>query len=126
MTGLRDKQWKRLQVVNQGDYLLCYLIRACRFVGVLEVMSLPFKDSAPLWKSEVFPCRIRVKVVVAVQSDAGVPVRSLRGKLTIFRGGPNSWVGHVRGPLLEWEPSDVKVVQEALIGATKGRTGLYG
>ncbi len=75
---------------------------------------MPYRDSSTEWKSETFPCRVRAKVVVAVQSDYGVSVKSLRGKISIFGGRQTSWVGHVRGTLLEWEPADVEVIQRTL------------
>jgi hypothetical protein len=120
VAGFRETQWPKLRKLKLGDHLLCYLVGASRFVGVLEVDSLPFKDSSTIWIGEVFPCRIRVNVVVAVPSKNGVTVSSLRGKLSIFGPRRNSWVGHVRGPLLEWDGSDVEVTQRALMSAAKG------
>ncbi len=126
ITGFRETQWPRLHKLTLGDRLLCYLVGKSSFVGVLRVSSLPFRDSSMIWKDEVFPCRIKVNVVVAVPSRAGVSVNSLRGRLSIFVGRRNSWVGHVRGPLLEWQSSDVDVVQESLIKASKDSKIIYG
>lgn len=123
VAGFRRNQWTKLQRLKPGDYLLCYLIRASRFVGVLEVASPPFEDSSPIWKSEDFPSRVRVNAVVVVRPEMGIPIHDLSTRLSIFstdRRGAQSWVGHVRGPLLEWRPSDADVVLQELIRAKRG------
>ena len=49
--------------MKPGDYLLCYLTGISRWIGVLEVVSEPFKDTTPIWKDEAFPARVRVRSV---------------------------------------------------------------
>jgi hypothetical protein len=60
VSGFRESQWKTVQKIKPGDYLLCYLTGISRFVAVLEVTSKPFKDTAEIWKDDVFPCRVGV------------------------------------------------------------------
>src|SRR5919108_1221068 len=60
VTGFREKRWSTVQKIQPGDYLLCYLTGISRFVGLLEATSPAFRDSAPIWKDEEFPCRVRV------------------------------------------------------------------
>src|SRR5262249_37526104 len=57
--------------MKPGDYLLCYLTRVSRWVGVLEVTGEPLFDGAPIWSSRVFPNRVRVRVVLAVRPEHG-------------------------------------------------------
>ncbi len=52
--GFREKRWKTVQKIKHGDYLLCYLIGASRWVGLLEVTSEPVYDETLTWKSDVF------------------------------------------------------------------------
>jgi predicted RNA-binding protein len=54
VTGFREKRWKTVQKIKHGDYLLCYLTGASRWVGLLEVTSEPVYDKTPIWKSDVF------------------------------------------------------------------------
>ena len=54
VTGFREKRWKTVQKIKHGDYLLCYLTGASRWVGLLEVTSESVYDEAPIWKSDVF------------------------------------------------------------------------
>ena len=47
VTGFREKRWKTVQKIKHGDYLLCYLTGASRWVGLLEVTSEPVYDETP-------------------------------------------------------------------------------
>lgn len=73
VTGFREKRWKIVQKIKHGDYLLCYLTGASRWVGLLEVTSEPVYDETPIWKSDVFPSRVGVRVVLALPPEQGVP-----------------------------------------------------
>ena len=57
VTGFREGRWKTAQKIRRRDYLLCYLTGVSRFIGVLEVISESFKETTPIWKDDVFPCR---------------------------------------------------------------------
>src|SRR2546427_11862068 len=98
VSGFRSSKWKVLQKVRVGDVLLCYLTGLSRWIGALEVTSAPFRDLAPIWKDEDFPCRVRVKVLFALTPETAVPIKDLRDRLAIFRNlkNPRSWTGHVR------------------------------
>src|SRR4029450_2574160 len=71
--------------MKPGDYLLCYLTGISRWIGVLEVVSEPFKDTTPIWKDEAFPARVRVRQVAALSPETAVPVFELRDELSVFR-----------------------------------------
>ena len=121
VSGFGERHWNTLQKVNVGDYLLCYLTGISRFIGALEVVSKPFRDSTPIWKDQELPCRVRVKVVVALTYETSVPVLELRDRLSFFRNlkGPHAWSGQVRGSLSEWKEPDGDTVVEALKGAQR-------
>ena len=55
VSGFRESRWKTAQSIKVGDYLLCYLTRVSRFIGVLEVVGEAYQDTTPIWKDEVFP-----------------------------------------------------------------------
>jgi len=44
VSGFSDKRWKTVQRIKPGDYLLCYLTRISRWVGLLEVVGQPYYD----------------------------------------------------------------------------------
>src|ERR1043166_1812277 len=85
VSGFRESRWKIVQGIKPGDYLPCYLTRAQRFVGVLEVMSEPFKDTTPIWKDELFPCRFKTKIVFGLTPETAVPVETLKDTLSMLR-----------------------------------------
>ena len=67
-----------MQRIKSGDYLLCYLTGVSRFIGILEVTSEPYWDETPIWKDELFPCRMKVKVVAALTPETAVPIFELK------------------------------------------------
>jgi len=121
VSGFREGRWKTVQRIKPGDYLLCYLTGVSRFIGVLEVMSDPFKNTTPIWKDEVFPSRVEVKEVVSLTPETAVPIVHLKDRLTIFQNlsSPNAWTGHVRGSPARWKPSDGEAIVEAVMEAKR-------
>lgn len=119
VSGFRERRWKTVQRIKPGDYLLCYLTGVSRWIGVLEVISEPFRDNAPIWTEDEFPCRVRVRPVVTLTPETAVPVFELRDQLSVFQNlkNPNAWTGHFRGSPARWKAADgeavVAAVQEA-------------
>jgi hypothetical protein len=116
VSGFSEKRRVTVQRMKPGDYLLCYLTRVSRWVGVLEVTGEPFFDEAPIWSSQVFPSRVRVRAVLALRPEHGVPVLDMRGELTVFQNldNPNRWQGPFRGSPTRWKPADGEAVVRAL------------
>ena len=86
-----------MQRIELGDYLLCYLTGVSRFIGVLEATSEPYWDETPIWKDEVFPCRLKVEAIATLTPETAVPIFELKEQLTIFQNlkSPGAWTGHV-------------------------------
>src|SRR5215210_3294795 len=121
VTGFRERRWKTVQQIKVGDYLLCYLTGVSRFIGVLEATSEPYWDETPIWRDEVFPCRLSVEVIAALTPEAAVPIFELQEQLTIFQNlkSPAAWTGHVRGSPARWKPSDGEAVVYAVMEAVE-------
>jgi len=119
VSGFRERRWKTVQQMKPGDYLLCYLTGISRWIGVLEVVSEPFKDTTPIWKDEAFPARVRVRSIATLSPETAVPVFELRDELTVFRDlkNPNAWTGHFRGSPARWKPADGQAVVAAILEA---------
>ena len=77
VSGFRLSRIKTAKQIKPGDRLLCYLTGISRFVGVLEAISAGFEDETPIWSDELFPARLKVKVIVALQPDTAVPIHTL-------------------------------------------------
>jgi predicted RNA-binding protein len=121
VSGFRERRWKSVQRIKPGDYLLCYLTGVSRWIGVLEVVSEPFRDNTPIWKDEEFPCRVRVRPVVTLTPETAVPVFELRDQLSAFQNlkNPNAWTGHFRGSPVRWKVADGEAVVTAVQEAEK-------
>jgi len=110
--------------MKPGDYLLCYMTGISRWIGVLEVSGEPFKSTDPIWKDEVFPCRVPVKVVSALKPETAVPVLDMRDRLSVFLGlkNPNLWSGAFRGSPAQWKLADGEAIVAALADAAEHPT----
>lgn len=115
VSGFRETRWTTVQQLQPGDYLLCYLVRSSRFIGVLEVVSGAFRDTTPIWQTDTFPCRVHVKVVVGLTLENAIPVAQLKDQLTFFDPErPLAWTGHVRGSPAKWRVDDGEMIVRAL------------
>jgi predicted RNA-binding protein len=121
ITGFRERHWNLVQQIKPEDYLICYLTGASRFVGLLEVISVPFLDNAPIWKGEDFPCRIKVRSSVILTPSTAVPVLELKEHLSIFNNlkNPNAWAAYFRRSPASIKDIDAKSIINALKKAEK-------
>src|SRR5258708_12882319 len=69
ISGFREIRWNTVQQIKPGDYLICYLTGISRWVGILEVVSDPFKDDTQIWKPEVFPSLVPVNLLIILTPD---------------------------------------------------------
>jgi hypothetical protein len=112
-TGFRDNRWGHVQKLRSGDYLLCYLSRVSRWVGILVVQSAPYLDNTTrIWKEEMCPCRVDVRLLKSLSLDRAVPIRDLADRLSIFQS-PNWSVSLMASPS-RWKEEDAKAVIEAI------------
>jgi len=125
VSGFRRSRWATVQKIKPGDLLICYLTKASRFVDALKVISEPYLDETPIWKSDVFPCRFRVEPIVALRPEHGIPVKDLRDKLSYFRDmkSPISWTGHFRGSPARMSQDDGDAIVGTLRQAEASPTG---
>jgi hypothetical protein len=116
VSGFSEKRWPTVQKMRLGDYLLSYLTRVSRWVGLLEVVGQPFFDEEPIWSAQVYPSRVPVRMVLALPPEQGVPVLEMREDLTVFRGldNPNRWQGPFRGSPVRWKAADGEAIIQAL------------
>ncbi len=119
ISGFRDSRWSSVQKIELGDYLICYLVGVSRFIGMLEVTSKPYKGTSAIWKYDTFPCRLDVKIIVALTPETAIPIKDLQNELSIFKNlkNQNAWSGAVRGSPSKWKQSDGDVVLQVLLEA---------
>jgi hypothetical protein len=116
VSGFRENRWKTVQKIKPGDYLLCYLTGISRWIGVLEVISEPFKDDTHIWEYDTFPCRLNVKIINELKPKTAVPVLDLKDRLSIFQNikNPNSWGMLFRGSPKKLSSEDGQEIFKAI------------
>ena len=120
ISGFRESRWNICKKIAKGDYLLCYLTDASRFVGVLEVRSGLFKQRGwDIWKHDNFPCRFKVKPIVVLSPETGIPLLALRDNLSFFPNRRNShgWTRYFRSSPANWKKEDGELIVKALLQA---------
>lgn len=119
VSGFKESRWRSVQQIKRGDYLLCYLTGISRWIGVLEVASPPYQDNSPVWADEVFPCRVRTKIVASLTPEIAIPVVSLKDQLSMFQNmvSPIAWTGFFRGSPNKMKVSDGEAVTSAILEA---------
>jgi hypothetical protein len=119
VTGFRERRWNTIQQMSVGDVLLCYLTGVSRFITALEMVSQPFKESIPIWKHDVFPCRVCVEVLVRLTPETAIPVIQLKDYISIFEnfGTSSGWSIYFRSSPTRWKYEDGEAVVSALIDA---------
>jgi hypothetical protein len=120
ISGFRESHWQRSRRIAKGDYFLCYLSDVSCFVGVVEVISGPFRERVrDIWKDDNFPCRFKVKPIVVLSSETGIPLLALRDNLSFFPNRRNShgWTRYFRLSPAKWKKGDGEVIVRALLQA---------
>lgn len=121
VSGFREGRWTTVKKVRPGDRLICYLTGVSRFIGMFEVTSEPYRDDTPIWSDEDFPCRMKVRPLVALKPETAVPIHDLRDQLSIFENlsSPHAWTGRLRGSPAKWKAADGEAIYAALKEAEK-------
>jgi hypothetical protein len=121
ISGFRERHRQAAGRVQVGDRLICYVTRLSRWSGLLEVCSLPFEDSAPIFYLENDPFRVRFKVkpLIWLELDRSVPIYDdqLWDGLSFTRGqtkGSSTWTGKIRTSLSQLDESDAVLLEDVL------------
>lgn len=98
ISGFSYRMRKTVQSIPPGDILLCYLTGVMRWVGALEVLGQS-DDKSRIWKDADFPARLKVRPLVMLSPENGVPMDELQGKVQFFQSVADSgkFKGFVRG-----------------------------
>jgi len=118
VSGFRNTRAATVKKIAQGDWLVCYVTGVSRWIGVFEVTGETFTSEEPIWKDDVFPVRLPVKVVLKLPPENAVPITLLRDKLSYFHhASPTAWTGHFRGSPARMKADDADAVVAALQAA---------
>ncbi len=73
VSGFPERKTNNVKRIRPGDYLICYVAGLGRFIGVLEVLSDSYHDVTPIWSDGLYPVRLKVKIVHALNPKTAVP-----------------------------------------------------
>src|SRR5579884_4041285 len=76
ITGFNARVRRYCNRLQKGDVFLCYVVGVKRWVGALEVIG-PSTDQRPIWSGTDFPVRFKVKPLVLLDPEYGVPMEEL-------------------------------------------------
>ena len=118
-TTLRKKS--RMEKINPGDFLICYISKISCFAGLLEITSKAYIDEHPIWKNDIYPVRVNVYPVYILEASNGVPFSKLREELAIYQNlkHKNKWAMLFYGSLNKIQEKDAKIIIDKLKEAFK-------
>lgn len=121
IAGFRTPSKMLFEVVSEGDYFLCYILKLKRFVAVQEVISEAYVDDTPIWQDELFPYRVKVRTILKLDPETAVPVIELADRLSIFKDLKISsgWGLYFQRSPRRWMIEDGKNVVLAVEAAVK-------
>lgn len=116
VTVFPGKRKKTAEKILPGDYFICYVTEASKFVGVLQVKSPYYTLKARVGENEIYPIRFDVEFLYKLDIKTGIHIHSLKDRLSIFRDlkSPNKWTWYFRMTLQKIKDKDGKIILEAI------------
>jgi hypothetical protein len=84
VSGFRKRMHNAVERIKPGDILLCYLTGVMRWVGALEVQGRS-ADRQKIWEFDEFPERLKVRPIVLLPPENGVPMQELEARVDFYR-----------------------------------------
>lgn len=121
VSGFRPKQAKSAKRVEMEDIFLCYLTGVMRWVGALEIIG-PSADTRQIWREQDFPVRFKVKPLILLEPEYGIPMAQLEGRVKFYSSSKDKgkFRGFVRNSLnLFQDTKDGELILSLLRDAEK-------
>lgn len=119
--GTNLNKQRRMETINVGDFLICYVTKLSRFVGLLKINSKAYLDNSRIWKNDIYPVRTSVHPIYVLKVDNGIPISELKEDLEIFTNLKNSkgWGGFFINSLNTFKEHDAEIIINKLKTASK-------
>jgi len=120
-SSYKEKAWNRLKKIKKGDYLLSYITGISRWIGIVEVVSEPYKDPGNKLGGIEFPCSIGVKEIVRLEFETAIPVTEFIDQVSFVKkmDNPSMWRVHFQQSLRQYPKEDGELVVKYLLNAQK-------
>jgi len=114
--GTTSTRQKRMESTKPGDFLICYVTRLSRFVGLLEITSKAYLENRHIWKNDIYPIRVNVRPLYILKAENGILFSELKEECGAFEKYKNtqSWAGFVRTSLNTIQDNDAKIIVDKL------------
>lgn len=121
ISGQSEHRHARCSKMQAGDRLLCYLVGASRWIGVLEITGPPYLDfdeKNRIWQDNLYPSRIPVKIILECEPEISPDVKPDIYEYSVMADiKPSSWGTLFLGSLNQWPVEDgtqvEKLIQDA-------------
>lgn len=121
ISGQSESRHAWCSKMQPGDRLLCYLVGASRWIGVLEITGSPYLDfdeKNRIWEDNLYPSRIPVKIILECELETSPDVKPDIYEYSVMANmKPSSWGILFLGSLNNWPVEDgarvEKLIQEA-------------
>jgi len=102
--------------IEVGDCLVCYVAGKASWAGVVSVSGKTYRDLRVIYDGGLFPIRVPVREEATVDSDDGVRMASLEGRISFFPEGasPKQWAAHVRRSPRKIDARDGEIIALAV------------
>jgi predicted RNA-binding protein len=119
--GTNLNKQSRMEMINCGDFLICYVTKLSCFVGLLEVTSKAYLDDQRIWRNDIYPVRVNVHPVYILEAVNGIPISELKEELEMFTNlrNPKNWSGFFINSLNTFKEHDAKIIVEKLKAALR-------
>lgn len=109
--GVNQKHKEKILNVKEGDPLVFY-VKPKRIGGILETTSKPFKENKVIFKSGIFPYRVKLKSIIIPRKF--LEFRPLVSKLQ-FIINKKMWKGRLQGrAMISIQKDDFELVNVKL------------
>jgi len=118
ISGQSEQRHTRCSKMQPGDRLLCYLVGASRWIAVLEVTEAPyldFNEKNRIWKDNLWPSRIPVRILLECEPELAPDVKPEIYEYSVMsKINPTSWGTLFLGSLNQWPVEDGAQVEQLL------------
>ncbi len=127
ISGFRMRQLSWAKRIKPGDRFVCYMTKLSRWIGVLEVMSEPFVDDAPLFydDGDPFVVRFKVRTIAWLPKDKTLPIHEKKvwDGLSFTKGcvpSSSAWTGKVRTSFNRLSDEDGAFLESQILAQQHG------
>ena len=114
--GTTKNKLVRANKITNVDFLICYVSKHSKFVGILQKNSDACYDETNLWESGVYPVRFGVNVHIAVPIKMGISANQFKNRISILKNIKNEkkWGGFFINSFNEFPANDGKLIVSEL------------